>query len=83
MRAPQRRPAGRPQRTREQERSLRRPSPEQGWWCFGCQRGGTVCDLAALLEGGGWGRALGNEEFKRVKQAVWERLGIAERGRAP
>ena len=23
------------------------PTPEQGWFCFGCRRGGTIYDLAA------------------------------------
>ena len=23
--------------------------PEQGWYCFGCQRGGSIYDLAAAL----------------------------------
>jgi signal transduction histidine kinase len=30
---------------------------EQGWWCFGCQRG-RIYDLASLLSGGAWGREL-------------------------
>lgn len=33
-------------------------TPERGWWCFGCARGGGVVDLASLLEGGPWGREL-------------------------
>jgi hypothetical protein len=32
------------------------PEPVQGWWCFGCQRGGRIYDLASLLSGGPWGR---------------------------
>jgi hypothetical protein len=28
---------------------------EQGWWCFGCARGGHIYDLASLLLGGPWG----------------------------
>jgi hypothetical protein len=46
------------------------PHPEQGWVCFGCRRGGSIYDLASLLEGGPGGRrgALHGEEFRRVKQ---------------
>jgi hypothetical protein len=28
---------------------------EQGWWCFGCSRGGRIYDLASLMSGGAWG----------------------------
>jgi hypothetical protein len=28
---------------------------EQGWWCFGCARGGRIYDLASLMSGGGVG----------------------------
>jgi hypothetical protein len=28
------------------------PEPGRGWYCYGCGRGGSVYDLAALL----WGR---------------------------
>jgi hypothetical protein len=24
---------------------------EQGWWCFGCARGGRIYDLASLMSG--------------------------------
>jgi hypothetical protein len=27
----------------------------QGCWCFACQRGGRIYDLASLLAGGTWG----------------------------
>jgi hypothetical protein len=52
------------------------PTPERGWRCFGCGRGGRIYDLASLLEGGPWGRALRDEQFRQVKRQVWERLGI-------
>jgi RepB DNA-primase from phage plasmid len=54
------------------------PTPERGWVCFGCQRGGTIYDLASLLDHGPGGRrgALHGEEFKRVKRRVWELLGL-------
>ena len=38
---------------------------ERGWWCFGCQRGGGIYDLASLLEDGPWGHALRGEAFRR------------------
>ena len=55
------------------------PNPERGWVCFGCQRGGSIYDLASLLDGGPGGRrgALHGEEFKRVKQRVRELLRLA------
>jgi hypothetical protein len=28
---------------------------EQGWWCFGCARGGRIYDLASLIAGRAWG----------------------------
>jgi hypothetical protein len=63
------------------------PTPERGWVCFGCQRGGTIYDLASLLDRGPGGRrgALRGEEFKRVRREVWALLGIAadEPNRAP
>jgi RepB DNA-primase from phage plasmid len=55
------------------------PTPERGWVCFGCQRGGSIYDLASLLERGPGGRrgALHGDEFKRVKRRVRELLGLA------
>jgi RepB DNA-primase from phage plasmid len=54
------------------------PNPEQGWVCFGCQRGGSIYDLASLLDHGPGGRrgALHGEEFKRVKRHVYDLLGL-------
>lgn len=53
-------------------------NPERGWVCFGCQRGGSIYDLASLLDGGPGGRrgALHGEQFKRVRQRVRELLGL-------
>jgi hypothetical protein len=44
--------------------------PEQGWWCFGCQRGGRIYDLASLLAGGSWGRDLRGEAFRSARELV-------------
>jgi hypothetical protein len=57
------------------------PTPERGWVCFGCQRGGSIYDLASLLERGPGGRrgALQGGEFKRVRRRVYEALGLVER----
>jgi len=52
------------------------PNSSQGWHCFGCGRGGSVYDLASLLEGGSWGRTLCGEQFTAVKQRVHAQLGI-------
>jgi hypothetical protein len=41
---------------------------EQGWWCFGCQRGGRIYDLASLLSGGPWGRELRGDAFRTARE---------------
>jgi hypothetical protein len=41
---------------------------EQGWWCFGCSRGGRIYDLASLLSGGVWGAGLRGEAFRLVRE---------------
>jgi hypothetical protein len=46
------------------------PEAEQGWWCFGCQRGGRIYDLASLLAGGAWGRHLRGEVFRSARELV-------------
>jgi hypothetical protein len=43
---------------------------EQGWWCFGCSRGGRIYDLASLMSGGPWGRELRGEAFRSVREMV-------------
>jgi hypothetical protein len=52
------------------------PSAQRGWRCYGCGRGGTIYDLASLLDGGPWGHDLRGEQFKGVKRAVQQRLGL-------
>jgi hypothetical protein len=52
------------------------PAPDQGWRCHGCGRGGSIYDLASLLERGPWGRALREQQFRRVRAHVWQLLGI-------
>jgi len=52
------------------------PDSGEGWWCYGCQRGGTIYDLASLLDGGTWGRGLRGEEFAEVKERVRHQLGL-------
>jgi RepB DNA-primase from phage plasmid len=51
---------------------------DRGWVCFGCQRGGSIYDLASLLERGPGGRrgALHGEEFRQAKRRVRELLGL-------
>lgn len=57
---------------------------ECGWWCFGCGRGGGIYDLASLLAGGAWGRALNGALFISARDPLRERLRTpaAGRGRA-
>lgn len=40
------------------------------WWCFGCERGGGIYDLASLLEGGPWGALLRGESFQAARSLV-------------
>ena len=40
--------------------------PERGWYCFGCGRGGSVYDLAALL----WQRDTSGEDFLRLRREL-------------
>lgn len=49
---------------------------DAGWCCYGCSRGGAIYDLASLLDGGSWGRALRGEEFRAVKRRVHDALGL-------
>jgi CHC2-type zinc finger protein/DNA primase RepB-like protein len=43
---------------------------ERGWWCFGCSRGGGIYDLASLLAGGPWGRALKGQHFTDTRDRL-------------
>jgi hypothetical protein len=38
--------------------------PERGWFCFGCERGGSIYDFAGLL----WGRDLRGAGFVRLQR---------------
>jgi hypothetical protein len=50
---------------------------EQGWWWFGCARGGRIYDLASLLVSGGpWGRGLRGEAFRAVRELVARRARL-------
>jgi len=44
--------------------------PEQGWWCFGCSRGGRIYGLASLLSGGVSGREPRGEAFHAARELV-------------
>ena len=39
---------------------------ERGWYCFGCARGGSVYDFAALL----WGSGLRGKQFVRLRRGL-------------
>jgi hypothetical protein len=49
------------------------PDAERGWYCFGCGRGGSVYDLAALL----WQRETRGEEFLRLRRDLKSLLSPA------
>ena len=49
--------------------------PDEGWFCFGCRRGGTIYDLAAALWlPGGSRRPLRGREFAWVRDRLTARL---------
>lgn len=45
----------------------------RGWFCHGCQRGGTIYDLAALL--GGYPMPLRSADFIAVRTVLLDHLG--------
>jgi len=49
---------------------------DRGWFCFGCRRGGSIYDLAALMLG--LPQTLDDETFIDVKRHVHERLGLPD-----
>jgi hypothetical protein len=51
-------------------------TPESGWFCFGCCRGGRIFDLASLLIGGPWGVDLRGEAFRTARAELERRLGV-------
>jgi hypothetical protein len=46
--------------------------PGRGWYCFGCGRGGSIYDLAALL----WRRGTRGEDFVALRRELQERMGL-------
>jgi RepB DNA-primase from phage plasmid len=50
------------------------PDPERGWWCFGCNRGGGIYDLASALQGGPTGAMLRGSAFSAARERVRESL---------
>jgi hypothetical protein len=44
--------------------------PERGWMCFGCHRGGTVYDFAALL----WGMSTRGKDFVDLRARLGRTL---------
>jgi hypothetical protein len=56
-------------------------TPESGWYCFGCGRGGRIFDLASLLIGGPWGLDLRGDAFRAARAELERRLGVPIPGR--
>ncbi len=48
------------------------PEPERGWYCFGCGRGGSVYDFAALL----WDRTPRGADFVELRRELLTRLPV-------
>ena len=57
-------------------------TPESGWFCYGCNRGGRVFDLASLLIGGPWGVDLRGDAFRAARAELERRLGVPIPGRS-
>jgi CHC2 zinc finger/RepB DNA-primase from phage plasmid len=54
------------------------PTPERGWCCFSCGRGGSIYDLAAAL----WGVTPRGREFLQLRRELLQRFaGDIERAR--
>jgi hypothetical protein len=51
--------------------------PERGWYCFGCARGGSIYDLAALV----WQRETRGEEFLQLRRELEDLCGNDQRRR--
>ena len=49
------------------------PDADRGWFCFGCERGGRVYDLAALLAG--YRLPLRGSDFIAVRDVLTQHLG--------
>jgi hypothetical protein len=56
-------------------------TPEAGWFCFGCSRGGRIFDLASLLIGGPWGADLRGDAFRAARAELERRLRVPTPGR--
>lgn len=48
-------------------------NPSDGWHCYGCGRGGTLYDFAALL----WNTGTRGDSFVELKQRLVDELGVA------
>jgi hypothetical protein len=48
--------------------------PGRGWYCFGCGRGGSIYDLAALLSG----RETRGSDFSEVRRELRELIVAAQ-----
>jgi len=46
--------------------------PSRGWYCFGCGRGGSIYDLAALL----WRRGTRGPDFVALRRELEARMGL-------
>lgn len=46
-------------------------SPERGWWCYSCRRGGSIYDLAAAL----WDLETRGKDFLRLRRQLLTMFG--------
>jgi hypothetical protein len=56
-------------------------TPDDGWYCYGCGRGGRIFDLASLLIGGPWGADLRGDAFRAARAELERRLRVPTPGR--
>lgn len=47
-------------------------TPERGWYCFGCGRGGSIYDFGAAL----WGMPTRGRKFRELRARLLRELGI-------
>lgn len=47
-------------------------APEGGWYCYGCGRGGSIYDFAALL----WGLRTRGADFRQLQRALGDTFGL-------
>jgi hypothetical protein len=48
------------------------PDPDMGWYCFGCERGGSIIDFGAML----WGIDPSGRGYHEIRERLARALGV-------